>query len=209
MDACGDAYFTYAGLKGGNFCLCSNSTAPANERSSDMCDVPCFGSVNPECGSETHISVYKSLQVRPLSLTLSSETNVTTLVAFNLTLTSLLPADRTVESYAINAGDGTTYHTTQSVATLAFFYPGEYPIQGKATVKHSDTGQRLTAESSTTVSVFSNVTDIEFVCPAVVSVNFTFSCLLKFSQGANVETTIQFKDGEDRIGSVPGRKYCS
>lgn len=208
MDACGTAYFTYAGLKGGNFCLCSNSTVPANERSSDMCGVPCFGDANPKCGGETHVSVYKSVQVRPRGLTLSSDPNVKTLTAFNLTLTPSLPADQTVESYTINAGDGTTYHTTQSVATLAFFYPGDYPIQGKATVKQSDTGHRSTAESSTTVSAISNVTDIEFVCPVAVSVNFTFSCLLKFSRGANVETTIQFKKGENRTGSAPGKKYC-
>ena len=193
MDACGIAYFTYAGLKGGNFCLCSNSTVPANESSSDMCDVPCFGSGNSKCGGETHISVYKSVQVRPLSLTLSSDPNVTTLVAFNLTMTPLLPGNRTVESYTINAGDGTTYHSTQSVATLTFFYPGNYTLLGKATVKHSETGHRSTIESSTTVLAISNVTDIEFVCPAAVSVNFTFSCLLKFTGGANVKTTIQFK----------------
>ena len=209
MDACGTAYFTYAGLKGGNFCLCSNSTAPANERSSDMCNVPCFGSGKSKCGGETHISVYKSVQVRPLSLTLSADPNVRTLVAFNLTMKTLLPANQTVESYTINAGDGTTYHTRQSVATPVFFYPGDYPLLGKATVKHSDTGHRSTAESTTTVSAISNVTDIEFACPVVVSVNFTFSCVLKFSRGANLETTIQFKAGEDRIGSVPGRRYCS
>lgn len=210
MDACGTAYFSYAGLKGGNFCLCSNSTAPANERSSDMCSVPCFGSGSSKCGGETHISVYKSVQVRPLSLTLSSDPNVTTLVAFNLTMTLLLPANRTVESYTINAGDGMTYHTTHSVATLAFFYPGDYPLLGKATFKQRDTGHRSTAESSTTVSAISNVTDIEFVCPAAVSANFTFSCLLKFSRGANVETMIQFKEGGDQnVSSVPGKRYCS
>lgn len=209
MDACGTAYFTYAGLKGGSVCLCSNATVPANERSSDMCNVPCLGSGNLKCGGETHISVYKTVQVRPMSLTLSSDPNVTTLVAFNLTLTPLLPADRTVESYTINAGDGTTYHTTQSVATLAFFSPGDYQIQGKLKIKHCDSGHQSAVESSTTVSAVSNATDIEFVCPAVVSANFTFSCLLKFSRGANVKTKIQFKDGEDHSCSVPGKEYYS
>lgn len=209
MDACGTAYFTYAALKGGNLCLCSNSTVPANERSSDMCHVPCLGAGNLKCGGETHVSVYKSVQVRPLSLTLSSDANVTTLTAFNLTLTPTLPADQTVELYSINAGDGTVYHTTQSVATLAFLNQGSYPLQATAIVQHSKTGHRSAVESSTTVSAVSNVTDIEFFCPAATSVNFTFSCSLKFSQGANVETTIQFEEGEDRIGTAPGKKYCT
>ena len=208
MDLCGTACFTYAALKEGKLCLCSNSTVPANERSSDMCNVPCFGAGNRKCGSETHVSVYKSVQVRPFSLTLSSDSKVTTLAGFNLTLTPTLPADQTAESYAIDAGDGTSYHTTQSVATLAFLHPGIYPLLARAIVKHRKTGHRSAAESSTTVSAVSNVTDIEFFCPAAASVNFTLKCSLKFSQGANVETAIQFEEGEDRIGSVPGKTYC-
>ncbi|KAL9957163.1 hypothetical protein ACROYT_G038767 [Oculina patagonica] len=203
MHKCGTEYFTYAALKRGNLCLCSNSTVPANERSSDMCHVPCLGAGNLKCGGETHVSVYKSVQVRPLSLTLSSDLNVTTLTAFNVTLTPTLPADQTVELYSINVGDGTVYHTTESVATLAFLYPGSYPLQATAIVEHSKTGYRSAVESSTTVSAVSNVTDIEFFCPEAASVNLTFSCSLKFSQGANVETTIEFEEGEVRIGTVP------
>ena len=209
MDACGTAYFTYAALKGGNLCLCSNSTVPANESSSDMCHVPCFGAGNLKCGGESHVSVYKSVQVRPLSLTLSSEQNVTTFAAFNLTLTPSLPDNRTVESYLINAGDGTAYHTSQSVATLAFLSPGDYPLQAKAIVKHNETGHKSAVESFTTVSAVSNVTDMEFFCPAATPVNFTFSCILTFSQGVNVETTIQFEKGKDRTGTVPGKIYCT
>ena len=211
MHACGALDFTYASLKSGNLCLCSNSTANTTERPADMCLSACFGAGNLTCGGESRISVYKSVQVRPLTLTLSaSDPSPMTLTAFNLEMNSLLPVDQTVESYVIYAGNGVEYvkyNSTQPMATLAFIYPGNYTIKGKAIVKHSKTGHRSVVESSMTALAMSNVTDIEFFCPAMAPVNVTFSCSLKFSRGANVETTIQFEEGEDWNMSVPG-KIC-
>ena len=209
MHACGSLDFTYAALKSGNLCLCSNSTEKTTERPADLCLSSCLGAGNLKCGGESYISVYKSVQARPLSLTLTLDPTAMTLTGFNLTMTPSLPADQIVESYVINVGDGTEYHTTESVATIAFIDPGNYTIQGKAIAKHSDTGHRTVVESYTTVSAISNVTGIDFSCPSVASVNNTFSCSLKFSQGANVDTTIQFEEGVNRAGSVPGKNSQS
>lgn len=205
MHSCGASNFTYAALKNGNLCLCANSTSKITEHSPDMCLSSCFGAGNLKCGGETHISVYKTVQARPLRLTLTLDLPITTLTGFNLTMTPKLPEDQIVDHYVINVGDGTEYYTKDSVATLALIESGNYTIRGKAIAKHSDTGHLTVVESSTTVSATSNVSGVNFFCPSVGSVNKTFSCSLKFNQGANVETTIQFEDGVDRNTVVPGK----
>lgn len=208
MHACGYWYFTFAALKRGDFCLCSNSTSPANERASDMCSAPCLGSGDQKCGGDVHyISVYKSVEVRPLQLTMSSDVSVVTLSTFNITLTPTLPNDHAVEYYTINVGDGSIYHTTQQFSSIAILQPGTYNIQGRAIVKHSKTGYRSTIESSVTVTAVSSLTDIEVFCPFCAPINSTVSCSVKFRYGSEANVLVQFDSGEDPVnGSLPGKR---
>lgn len=210
MHVCGTSYFKYAALNSGYLCLCSNSTSPAVERATDMCSAPCLGSGNLKCGGEkSYISVYKSVEVRPLSLKLSVEASVQTLSAFNVTLTPSLPVNQVVESYTINVGDGSSYCTTQSPATLAMLLPGIYNIQGTAIVKNDKTGHRSEIESSVMVTVVSNMTDLEIHCPSCAPTNVTVSCSVAFRYGSDVDAIIQFEDGKVPVsGSLPGKCDC-
>ena len=206
MHACGTWYFKYAALKRSNLCLCSNSTSPAVERASDLCSAPCLGSGNLKCGGESHISVYKSVEVRPLRLTMSLEASVHTLSAFNITFSPSLPPNQTVESYTINFGDGTTLYTTQSPATFAIFHPGIYNVQGTAIVKHDKTGYRSAVESSAMATAVSNLTDPEIFCPSCAPINATIGCSVKFRYGSDVNVSIQFGDGKAPVSSsLPGK----
>ena len=208
MHGCGYWYFKYAALKRGNLCLCSNSTTPAAERHSDMCSAPCFGAGDQKCGGhDNHISVYKSSEVRPLSLSLSFDASVLTLSVFNITLTPSLPANQDVESYTVMVGDGSIYHTTQPFATLLILQPGTYNILGRATVKHEKTGHRSAVESSTEVTAVSNITELDVFCPSCAPTNSTVSCSVKFRYGSDVEALVQFEDGKVPVnGSLPGKR---
>ncbi|XP_022780269.1 uncharacterized protein LOC111321599 [Stylophora pistillata] len=206
MHSCGTLNFTYAALRGGNICLCSNSTANVTERPRDLCLSACLGAGNLKCGGGSYLSVYKSVQVQPLNLELSSDSSAVVLKAFNLKMKPSLSEDQIVESFEIIVGDGVEFlnhNETKSEATLLFIHPGNYTVRVKANVKHTKTGHHLAVESSMTELAVSNITDIEFICPAVCPVKFTFSCSLQFHQGRNVNATIEFEEVEYNSGFIP------
>ena len=214
MHLCGNFNFDYAGLRDDNICLCSNSTANVTERPRDLCLSACLGAGNLKCGGGSYLSVSKSVRVQPLTLNLSADSSAVALTAFNLKI-KILPSlsektDQIVESYVLFVGDGVdflNYNETKSEATLIFSDPGNYTIKGRAIVKHTKTGHRSAVESFMITPAVSNVTDIAFICPTAYPVNFTFSCSLQFSQGTNVNATIEFEGGYYSSGFVPG-KFC-
>ena len=209
MHECGTWYYKYAALKNGHLCLCSNSTSPAADRASDVCSSPCLGSGNLKCGGEeNHISVYKSVDVRPLSISMSLDSSVLTLSTFNTTLMPSVPPDQAVEFYTIKIGHDASYYTTQPYATLPILYPGLYYIRGRATVKHNHTGYRSVVESSAMLTAITNLTDLEIFCPTCAPINVTVNCSMKFRHGSDVKATIQFEDGKDPVsGFLPGKQH--
>ena len=204
--ACGDWNSTYAALKDGNLCLCSNSTSSMTDRPSDMCSLPCFGSGDLKCGGyDNHLSVYKSVEVRPLRLQMSLDGSIQTFSLFNITFTPVLPTDHVVQSYTVNVGDGYIHHTTEAFASFIILEAGTFDVRGRAIVKHSKTGHRSEVESFSKVTVLSNMTGLEVFCPTCAPINFTVSCSVKFRYGSGVDARAKFEDREaPTVGELPG-----
>ena len=212
MHTCGYWYFTYAAVKQGNLCLCSNSTLETmEERASDMCSVSCFGSGDLKCGGYgNHLAVYTSVNVRPLSLRLSSDASAQTLSLFNITFTPILPADHVVEAYTAYLGDGNIYHTSEEFASFIVLDARTFDVRGKAIVKHSKTGHRSEVESYSKVTALSNVTGLEVLCPTCAPINMTVSCSVKFRYGSDVDALVKFENREVPFGgSLPGKSQSS
>ncbi|XP_068673513.1 polycystin-1-like [Montipora foliosa] len=206
MHTCGYWYFTYAAVKQGNLCLCSNSTLETmEERASDMCSVSCFGSGDQKCGGYgNHLAVYTSVDVWPLSLRLSSDASAQTLLLFNITFTPILQADHVVEAYTAYLGDGNIYHTSEEFASFIVLEARTFDVRGKAIVKHSKTGHRSEVESYSNVTALSNVTGLEVFCPTCAPINMTVSCSVKFRYGSDVDALVKFENREVPFGgSLP------
>ena len=65
---CKDQNFIYAGLKGGNACVCKNdiTQVPENDR---LCGRVCAGNSDQVCGGDTTFSIYHGKYFKPLKLT--------------------------------------------------------------------------------------------------------------------------------------------
>ncbi|XP_068691219.1 polycystin-1-like [Montipora foliosa] len=175
------------------------------ERASDMCSVSCFGSGDLKCGGYgNHLAVYTSVDVRPLSLRLSSGASAQTLSLFNITFTPVLPADHVVEAYTVYLGDGYIYHTSKEFASFIVLEARTFDVWGKAIVKHSKTGHRSDIESYSEVTALSNVTGLEVFCPTCAPINMTVGCSVKFRYGSDVDALVKFENREVPFGgSLP------
>ena len=209
MHACGYWYFKYAALKQGNLCMCSNATLAMSERSQDTCSLPCFGSRGLKCGGyNNYLSIYKSVNVGPLSLALNSDSSAQTLSVFNITLTPNLTADLVVESYTVSIGDGYIHHTMEPFAPFILSNRGTYYVLGKAKVKHNKTGHTSEIESFGNVTAMSNMTELDIFCPFCAPINSSVTCSVKFRYGADVDALVQFDDGEATVPALlPGTSH--
>ena len=201
---CGGAHSSFAALKQGHFCLCSNSTSSASESAPDLCLVRCRGNGNLTCGGETHFSVYRSAKMSPASLTLSADSSSVTFTEFNVTLILSSPAYQIVESYAVDIGDGSSYQFKQPSITHVFLYPGKYVVRGQVVLRHNDTGERAIIESYMNVTTVSNMRQVEVNCPSAAPVNQTFNCFLTFNQGADLKANITTSEGKELSATPPG-----
>ncbi|XP_038068153.1 uncharacterized protein LOC119737688 [Patiria miniata] len=188
IEACAYQEYSYASLRAGQFCMCSdtNYLPAAKKADNSLCNTPCTGDNLITCGHDNYALVYHITDTRAL---IQLDDAVTYVVGTSASVSPSSVSGSDLE-YSYDFGDGTAATNSSDHTYTA---PGEYSV---VVTVHNDKWVDFDAFAH---SVNTQLSGVAVTCPEGAGVAQDFECTVEILHGNDLYVTPTFGSGAEAV----------